>query len=288
MTPNTRQIKQLLAIDQLLGMESVPVKKNVRSAICDLRSGERPADVMVASDRSKIEDRRSKIPRDLRPEEQPAAAAVPPVPARSQIEDRTSQIPSTSLAQLDADCVSVCTRCPLCKTRNRTVFGEGDPHATILFVGEGPGADEDEQGRPFVGRAGQLLDKQIAAMGLERRQVYIANIVKCRPPGNRVPTPEEAAICQPYLDQQIALIQPKVIVALGATAAKYLLNDPKLAITRERGTWREYRGIKLMPTFHPAYLLRSYTPENRRRVWDDLKKVMAEVGLEVPKRGAGD
>lgn len=274
MTPNTRQIKQLLAIDQLLGMESVPVKKNVRSAMCDLRSEEQPAGVPPAPARSKIEG-------NLRSKEQPVA--VPPALARSQIEDRTSQIPSASLAQLDADYVSVCTRCPLHKTRHRTVFGEGDPHATILFVGEGPGADEDEQGRPFVGRAGQLLDKQIAAMGLERHQVYIANIVKCRPPENRIPSPEEAATCQPYLDQQIALIQPRVIVALGATAAKYLLNDPKLAITRERGTWREYRNIKLMPTFHPAYLLRSYTPENRRRVWDDLKKVMAEVGLPLPK-----
>ncbi|MFA7237199.1 MAG: uracil-DNA glycosylase, partial [Phycisphaeraceae bacterium] len=212
MTPNTRQIKQLLAIDQLLGMESVPVKK-------------------VESRKAEVGSSRPTTPAA------PLSTSHFPLP--------TSDFSSASLAQLDADYVSVCTRCPLHKTRHRTVFGEGDPNATILFVGEGPGADEDAQGRPFVGRAGQLLDKQIAAMGLERNQVYIANIVKCRPPDNRVPTPEEAATCQPYLDQQVALIQPKVIVALGATAAKYLLNDPKLAITRERGNWREYRNIKL-------------------------------------------
>lgn len=280
MSPNARQIKQLLAIDQLLGMSSVPVKK-VGSGKGEVGSKQKVESRKVES---QLPTSDFPLPTSRTPAAPAAARVIPPVDDRPLAELKlTMEERVAALAQLDAGQVSVCKRCELCKTRNRTVFGEGDAGAKIMFVGEGPGADEDEQGRPFVGRAGQLLDKQIAAMGLEREQVYIANIVKCRPPGNRVPTPDEASVCQPYLDQQIAIIHPRVIVALGATAAKYLLNDPKLAITRERGTWREYRGIKLMPTFHPAYLLRSYTPENRKRVWDDLKKVMAEVGLEVPK-----
>ncbi|MBI1374956.1 MAG: uracil-DNA glycosylase [Phycisphaera sp.] len=159
------------------------------------------------------------------------------------------------------------------------VFGEGDPDADLMFVGEGPGADEDRLGRPFVGRAGQLLDKQIGAMGLEREQVYIANIAKTRPPGNRVPTPEEAVLWLPWLEKQIETIRPKVIVTLGATSAKYLLQNMKLAITRERGNWKTYRGVALMPTFHPAYLLRQYTKENRQRVWSDLQQVMDKLGM---------
>jgi uracil-DNA glycosylase family 4 len=162
------------------------------------------------------------------------------------------------------------------------VFGEGDPNADLMFVGEGPGADEDRLARPFIGRAGQLLDKQIAAMGLKREQVYIANIAKCRPPGNRVPTPEEAEKTLPYLERQIQIIQPKVIVSLGATSAKYLLQQPKLAITKERGQWRKYCGIDLMPTFHPAYLLRQYTADNRQKVWTDLKNALERLGLPVP------
>ena len=161
----------------------------------------------------------------------------------------------------------------------RVVFGEGDADADLMFIGEGPGAEEDAQGRPFVGRAGQLLDKQIAAMKLQREQVYIANIAKTRPPGNRVPTPDEAKLWLPWLERQIAIIQPKVMVTLGATSAKYLLDDAKLAITRVRGTWQQWRGIDLMPTFHPAYLLRQYTAENRRKVWDDLQKVMQKLGI---------
>ncbi|MBI1368195.1 MAG: uracil-DNA glycosylase [Planctomycetes bacterium] len=162
----------------------------------------------------------------------------------------------------------------------RLVFGEGDPEAKLMFIGEGPGADEDKLGRPFVGRAGQLLDKQIAAMTLQREEVYIANIAKTRPPENRVPTPDEAARWMPFLVRQIEIIQPKVIVTLGGTSAKYLLNDPKLAITRQRGQWRLFRGIDLMPTFHPAYLLRQYTHENRERVWLDLQAVMQKLGLQ--------
>lgn len=162
------------------------------------------------------------------------------------------------------------------------VFGEGDPAAKIMFVGEGPGEEEDRQGRPFVGRAGQLLNKQIAAMGLDREDVYIANIVKVRPPGNRVPTPEEAAKCKPYLIKQIEIIAPEAIVGLGATSVKYLLNDMGIAITKMRGDWQEFEGIPFMPTFHPAYLLRNYTPDCRSKVWSDLKDVLKRVGYPVP------
>jgi uracil-DNA glycosylase family 4 len=182
------------------------------------------------------------------------------------------------LFELNATEVSICRKCRLCETRTNTVFGEGDPNAQLLFIGEGPGENEDLQGRPFVGRAGQLLDKMIAAMGLKREQVFIANIVKCRPPNNRVPAPDEVATCTPYLVRQIELIRPKVIVTLGLPAAKYMLSTTQ-TMGRLRGQWQQWRGIKLMPTFHPAYLLRSYTEENRQMVWSDLKAVMNELGL---------
>ncbi len=184
-----------------------------------------------------------------------------------------------ALEELDRNEVRGCTKCDLCKGRTNTVFGQGHPDADLMFIGEGPGADEDVQGLPFVGRAGQLLNKQIDAMGLKREQVYIGNIVKCRPPGNRAPSAGEAAICTPYLLSQIEIIQPKVIVALGGVASKFLLNDPKLAITRQRGQWKLFHGIDLMLTFHPAYLLRQYTKDNRAKVWDDLQKVMDRLGI---------
>ena len=179
-----------------------------------------------------------------------------------------------------------CTRCRLCETRTNTVFGEGDPDAQIFFIGEGPGENEDLKGRPFVGRAGELLDKMIAGMGLRREQVFIANIVKCRPPNNRVPMPDEVATCTPYLERQLEIIRPKVIVTLGLPSLKYMMNDPKLTMGRSRGHWREWRGIKLMPTFHPAYVLRQYTDETRAAVWSDLKQVLAELKLPIPKRGS--
>ena len=187
------------------------------------------------------------------------------------------------LARLDADQVKGCTLCRLCETRTHTVFGEGDPDAKIFFIGEGPGENEDLQGRPFVGRAGDLLNKMIAGMGLRREQVFIANIVKCRPPDNRVPAPDEVETCTPYLVRQLEIIRPRVIVTLGLPAAKYMLQS-RLTMGKLRGQWHNWRGIKLMPTFHPAYLLRSYTEENRAAVWSDLKQVMAEVGLPVPTR----
>jgi DNA polymerase len=167
-----------------------------------------------------------------------------------------------------------CTRCKLCERRNTIVFGDGNPNADLMFIGEGPGEQEDIQGLPFVGRAGELLTQMIEkGLGIPRSEVYICNIVKCRPPGNRNPLPQEVAACRPFLDGQIDAVQPKVIVTLGKPAAGLLLGR-EVAITRIRGHWHDYRGIPLMPTLHPAFILRKYTPENRRNVWEDLKAAL--------------
>ena len=172
-----------------------------------------------------------------------------------------------------------CRRCGLCEGRNTIVFGDGNPHAELLFVGEGPGEQEDRTGLPFVGRAGELLTQMIEkGMGLRRSDVYICNIVKCRPPNNRTPLPPEVSACRPFLDGQIEAVAPKVIVTLGKPAASLLL-DREIAITRVRGTWHEYRGIPLMPTLHPAYVLRQYTSENRRAVWQDLRAALERSRL---------
>lgn len=201
------------------------------------------------------------------------------VPFLAPVLSRQEKIERLSAMNLKE--VSVCRKCRLCETRTNTVFGEGDPDAKILFIGEGPGENEDLQGRPFVGRAGDLLNKMIAGMGLKREQVYIANIVKCRPPGNRVPAPDEVETCTPYLVRQLEIIRPQVIVTLGLPSSKYMLQS-KLSMGKLRGQWHDWRGIKLMPTYHPAFLLRAYTEENRAAVWSDLKKVMVEVGLPIP------
>ena len=169
-----------------------------------------------------------------------------------------------------------CTRCKLHEERTSVVFGVGDGDADLMFVGEAPGRDEDLKGEPFVGRAGQLLTKIIEAIDLSREDVYIANVVKCRPPKNRNPTPDEIATCQPFLRAQIALVKPKVIVALGAFAAKTLLNDADTPISGLRGKVFDFCGAKLIPTFHPAYLLRS--PDRKRDVWEDMKKVRGLLG----------
>ncbi len=187
-----------------------------------------------------------------------------------------------------AEEVHQCRKCGLGSLRTNAVPGEGNPGARILFVGEGPGADEDAQGRPFVGRAGQLLDKVITAMGLKRSEVFIGNILKCRPPDNRDPRADEIVSCLPYLQRQIEVIDPEIIVALGAHAARTLLNTTK-SIGQLRGQFHEYHAgigrppIKLMATYHTAYLLRNYSEENRRRVWEDMKKVLAELDLPVPE-----
>ncbi|MFH0953847.1 MAG: uracil-DNA glycosylase [Verrucomicrobiota bacterium] len=177
--------------------------------------------------------------------------------------------------------VAQCTRCALSKSRTRTVPGQGSSSPEVLFVGEGPGYDEDRQGLAFVGRAGQLLTKIIEAMGFTRDQVFIGNIVKCRPPENRTPYPDEMQACLPYLKEQIALLKPKVIVALGATAVRGLL-EVETGITRLRGQWLSYEGIDLMPTYHPAYLLRN--PAGKKDVWEDMKAVLARLGRQPPSR----
>ena len=174
-----------------------------------------------------------------------------------------------TLEQIRAE-IGECTRCRLCEGRTKIVFGVGNPKAELMFIGEGPGRDEDIQGEPFVGRAGVLLNKIIEAMGMKRSDIYIANIVKCRPPENRAPLPDEVAMCIPFLQQQIETIKPKVIVCLGAVAYKNLLQTEE-GISRVRGQWLEYKNIKVMPTYHPAYLLRN--PEAKKPVWEDMKKV---------------
>jgi DNA polymerase len=185
-----------------------------------------------------------------------------------------------------------CVKCPhLSSTRKNVVFGVGNIDAELMFVGEAPGADEDVQGEPFVGLAGQLLTRMIGAMGLSRDKVYIANILKCRPDmpagssGNRKPTPEEMQTCIPYLHAQIDLIQPKVLVALGGTAVEGLL--AKSGIMKLRGTWHTYRGIPLMPTYHPAYLLRNQSNAEKRKVWEDLMAVMEKLGLPISEKQRG-
>ncbi len=175
-----------------------------------------------------------------------------------------------------------CTRCELHKGRNKIVFGDGSPTARLMFVGEGPGADEDAQGLPFVGRAGQLLNNMIAAMGLKREEVYIANVVKCRPPGNRTPEPAEANTCSPFLFRQIDVVRPQVLVALGATAATYLLGQ-RQPLAGLRGCVHVVRGCQLIVTYHPAFLLRD--PRQKKEAWADLQIAMRELGLKSPARG---
>ena len=173
-----------------------------------------------------------------------------------------------------------CQRCKLAKTRTNIVFGVGDPHAELMFIGEAPGRDEDLKGEPFVGRAGQLLTKMIeAGMGLSRADVYVANVLKCRPPGNRNPEPAEIAACREYLEAQIDLVKPAVLVALGKFAAQFLLETEE-PITRLRGRWGTRRGIPVMPTYHPSFLLRQ--PDRKKEAWEDLQQVLKRMGLPVP------
>lgn len=215
-------------------------------------------------------------------ESKPVNAGVPPRQTAEppQVFRQTSPVPQQSAALPDdlealREVVRTCGNCRLCQTRRNTVFGEGDPHARLMFIGEGPGADEDASGRPFVGAAGQLLDKMITAMQFSRGEVYIANIVKCRPPNNRNPEPDEAANCIGYLKKQISLIKPECIVLLGAVALKFLL-ERRDGVSKLRGNWLDYNGIPLMVTFHPSFLLRN--PDAKREAWSDLQKVMAKFG----------
>jgi DNA polymerase len=212
--------------------------------------------------------------------------AVPPVSVlpivnASSLFEAIDRVENDSLERIRED-LGECTRCRLHKQRNKIVFGAGNPRAELVFVGEGPGHDEDVQGLPFVGRAGKLLTQMIEAMGLQREQVYICNVVKCRPPENRKPEDDEVATCSPYMFRQLDVIAPKAIVCLGGTAAQALLKT-KDSISRFRGTWFDYRNTKLLATYHPAYLLRN--PAAKSEVWKDLQKVMAHLGLQPKKAG---
>ena len=218
----------------------------------------------------------------------PTGAA--PVAPEPETPDQLARVSSPVSAPSDArptlaqvrEQLGECTRCRLCEGRTQIVFGDGDPQAALMFIGEGPGETEDRRGLPFVGRAGELLTQMIEkGLGIARRDVYICNIVKCRPPGNRTPLSDEVSSCRPFLDAQIDAVRPRVIVALGKPAASLLLGRD-VAITRARGSWHAYRGIPVMPTFHPAFVLRQYTEENRRLVWSDLK-----AALERSRRSEG-
>jgi len=224
------------------------------------------------------------------PKAAPKATAVPnigskpmlPVATGPSLFEGAGKIPGETLLKVRED-LGECARCKLHKTRNKIVFGDGSAKAQLVFVGEGPGADEDAQGLPFVGRAGKLLTQMIEAMGLQRSDVYICNVVKCRPPGNRQPEQDEVEKCSPFLFRQLDVLQPKVIVCLGATAAQTLLQTNR-GISHFRGQWMDFRGYRLLATYHPAYLLRN--PAAKGDVWKDLQKVMAELGLEIKKNKA--
>lgn len=218
----------------------------------------------------------------------PRAAAITKTPVAKGKEKTVAELAQV-FAYTDADRKPLdeirrelgdCKRCKLCEGRKQIVFGVGNPRAELVFVGEGPGAEEDAQGVPFVGPAGQLLTKMIEAMGFSRDDVYICNLVKCRPPENRVPEIDEVVACEPFLRAQLGAIQPKVIVGLGKTAVQALLRE-ETSITKIRGRWHEYAGIKLMPTFHPLYLLRR--PEEKKAVWSDLQQVMKVFGKQPKK-----
>ncbi|SDL42716.1 DNA polymerase [Geoalkalibacter ferrihydriticus] len=203
---------------------------------------------------------------------------LPPCPLNVTGVDRGGRVlcRQETLEEIHAE-LDGCRRCPLCKGRSNLVFGVGNPHARVVFVGEAPGREEDEKGEPFVGEAGRLLDRILFAMGLHRNDVYICNVIKCRPPQNRDPHPEEIAACEPYLRRQLAAIAPQVIVALGRFAVQTLVRDQS-ALGRLRGRWHEYEGIALMPTYHPAYLLRN--PAGKREVWEDMKLVLKRLRTE--------
>ncbi len=277
------------------GVDELPTQGDPRQLLARLEAdgGSAQPDRSAESQRGAQPQRSAqpqrKPPPRYEPPAQPRAAAAAPAAQATPV--ATAQEPTLSpdekrqrLQQLEEQ-VKSCTRCDLHRTRTNTAFSRGSSDAELVFVGEGPGAEEDRQGLPFVGKAGQLLDQMIKAMGYERDEVYICNIVKCRPPKNRKPEQDEIAACTPYLREQLELLGPKAMVALGATGVQGLLGTT-IGITRMRGRWKLYKGrIPLMPTFHPAYLLRS--PDKKRAVWDDLKQVMQRLGKPIPSR-SGD
>jgi uracil-DNA glycosylase family 4 len=292
MDPTTRARARLwLRSEKALGQEAMPLRKSQRTVA---QKAQKPMSLPAGPAKG---ENKSVAPSNPAPKSISGASislqqALPASPIDVFVANGSNSLPPLPreekirlLAQLEEQQVRSCPKCRLAQTRTQTVFGEGDVDAPIFFIGEGPGETEDKTGRPFVGRAGQLLDQMILAMGLKREQVYIANIVKCRPPNNRAPAPDEVESCTPYLVRQMQIIRPKAIVTLGLPAAKYMLSSNS-TMGRLRGQWHEWRGIKLMPTFHPAYLLRSYTVENRQAVWSDLQQVMDQIGMKPKKRKA--
>jgi uracil-DNA glycosylase family 4 len=239
-----------------------------------------PATELAAADSANASASLGTIIEDSNLEETTSIPPRKPVFAPPPVSAVMDQDRAAALRLIQED-IGDCTRCALHKGRNKIVFGDGDAEARLMFVGEGPGADEDAQGLPFVGRAGQLLNNMISAMGLKREQVYIANVVKCRPPQNRTPEPDEANTCSPFLFQQIDVIRPEVIVALGATAATYLLGQ-RQPLAGLRGRVHSWRGTKLIVTYHPAFLLRD--PRQKKEAWADLQIAMRELGLSLPAK----
>jgi len=257
---NRRAARQHVETDRLLGVDAVPLPPR-RSRP---PSAPRAPEVVVVTPA-------------------PASGLFTPGPTPGEVVAATPADKAEALAALRTRHDQECPHCTTATSHTQTVFGEGDPSAALMFIGEAPGEEEDRTGRPFVGRAGKKLDEMIKAMGLEREQVYIANILKSRPPGNRTPLPTEVEGCSPYLAHQIRIILPTVIVALGGPSAKWMLRT-NVGITKLRGNWATYTdgtiSIPIMPTFHPAYLLRNYTMETRRRVWSDIRQVMQRLGID--------
>ncbi len=268
-----RDLRQLIELDRAFGIEFMP----------RLASRDAP---LPADSPAPLRRLLNPAPPD------PPAAATAPAPAAARPAalagpgafrraTRPSGLPAADLDGIAAE-IAACQACPLGSCRARSVPGEGNPGPELLFVGEGPGAEEDAQGRPFVGPAGQLLTRMIEAMGLARSEVFIANVVKCRPPGNRTPAPEEVARCLPFLHRQIAVLRPKVICSLGNTPLRALLGDDTLGISRLRGQQLAVAGIPLIPTFHPSYLLRN--PAAKKPCWEDLQTVLKVLGRTLPPR----
>lgn len=274
-----RLIAQHAETSRLMGADFVPV----------YRSAPGPAGQSIGQPAEAPIGEPMVEPKPVKAGEQ-AASSAPPSPPTTPDTPRDAEAAQRELDEIRARYEADAPHQNFVTTFTNIVFGEGNPCARLMFIGEAPGQEEDRTGRPFVGRAGQLLDKMIVAMGLSRGDVYIANVLKTRPPNNATPTLDEARLCAPYLYEQIRAIAPEVIVTLGLPASRLILETNE-SMGRLRGTWAVYRGIDgrevpVMPTFHPAYLLRAYTPENRAKVWSDLQKVMDCLGLQS-KTGPG-
>jgi len=266
-------LRQLVELERGFGVEWLPLPE--RAAPSTTVASPQPRPIPAAT---------RPTARPLEPARVAASpTAVPPaLNAWTPPGDLLTLPASAALTRIAAD-IATCQRCGLCKERQRTVPGEGTSTPEVLFIGEGPGADEDASGRPFVGAAGQLLDKMINAMGFQRGEVFIANVVKCRPPGNRTPEPAEVSACLTFLIAQIAVLKPKVLCLMGNTPLKALFGQDTPGITRMRGQRLEWQGLPTYPTFHPSYLLRNET--SKKPAWEDLKRVLAELGRVPPARG---